>query len=261
MLKEITDFAEEISREAGSLLLSGFRSDTTEISYKSRTNLVTNMDRASEEFLFNAVNDRFPKHSIIAEEGSRKDTADNFTWYIDPLDATNNYAHGLPIFCVSIGIYSRELDRVAAGVIYDPLHDELFRAHHKGGAFLNGNPISVSGIDEMGISVLATGFPYEKEDPEKNNLKQFINVLPNVQGMRRMGSAAIDLAYVACGRLDGYWEPELQPWDMAAGAIIVEEAGGTVTAYNGRKFDPEIAEIIATNGKIHISLIDILASV
>jgi len=260
MLKKITQFAGEISRQAGALLLSGFRSDTTEVSYKSRTNLVTNMDRASEELLFKAVADKYPDHSIIAEEGSRKDTLGNFIWYIDPLDATNNYAHGIPVFCVSIGVYSKELARVVAGVIYDPVHDELFSAVSGEGAVLNGAPVSVSSTDDIGISVLATGFPYEKENPDKNNLKQFSAVLPSVQGMRRMGSAAIDLAYVACGRIDGYWEPELQPWDMAAGAVIVEEAGGTVTAYNGRVFDPEIAEIIATNGKIHIPLIDILSS-
>ncbi len=261
MLEKIRDFAVDISREAGALLLEGFRSASTEVSYKSRTNLVTNMDHASEEFLFKAVSEKFSRHTIIAEEGSRKESPGDFIWYIDPLDATNNYAHGIPVFCVSIGVFSRELDRVAAGVIYDPLHQELFSATYQGGAFLDGSRLSVSDTEEMGISLLATGFPYEKEDPAKNNLAQFSRVLPHVQGIRRMGSAAIDLAYVACGRLDGYWEPELQPWDMAAGAIIVEEAGGTVTAYNGRKFDPEIAEIIASNGKIHLSLIDTLASI
>ena len=257
-LSEIEAFGGDVARRAGDILMKGFRSEETIVSYKSRTNLVTNMDKASEEFLFSAIQERFPDHSIVAEEGSRKETTGDFIWYVDPLDATNNYAHGLPIFCVSLGIFSREMNCVVAGVRYDPFHDELFRATKGGGAFLNDTEISVSDVDDMGISVLATGFPYNKKDPEKNNLKQFSAVLPHVQGMRRMGSAAIDLAYCACGRIDGYWEPELCSWDMAAGSLIVEEAGGTVTSYNGGEFDPKIPEIVATNGKIHNSLIDII---
>jgi len=259
MLNQIIDFTKEIAAEAGKILLTGFRSKNIEISYKSRTDLVTNMDRKSEEYLYNMINKRFPVHSIIAEEGSRKDSSGDFIWYVDPLDATNNYAHGLPIFCVSIGIFSKEMDRVAAGVVYDPYHNELFSAVRGKGAYLNDKKINVSEINDLGISVLATGFPYDKENTEKNNIEQFNRFLPRIQGIRRMGSAAIDLVYVACGRLDGYWEPGLKSWDIAAGSLIVEEAGGIVTKYNNDKFDPEYPEIVASNGLIHEAVINILS--
>ena len=259
--QKIAGFAEEISKSAGKILLKGFRSETTKISYKSRTNLVTNIDRESEEFLFNSIRKKFPGHSIIAEEGSRSDAGGDLIWYIDPLDATNNYAHGIPFFCVSIGVFSREAGCVTAGVVHDPYHKETFKAVKGKGAFLNGKPIHVSSIDDIGISVLATGFPYDKENTEKNNLRQFNAILPNIQGIRRMGSAALDLSYIACGRIDGYWEPELYPWDMAAGSLIVEEGGGTVTKYNGSSFDPEYPEILASNGKIHDKMIGILKGV
>ncbi|MCP4134187.1 MAG: inositol monophosphatase [bacterium] len=261
MINEILDFTKIISREAGEILLKGFRSEETIVSYKSRTDLVTNMDRASEDFLYSKINSKFPDHTIIAEEGSRKETNGEFAWYVDPLDATNNYAHGIPFFCVSIGVYSKDSKKVVAGAVYDPYHDEMFSAATGTGAFLNGKKITVSGINDIGIAVLATGFPYTKEDPEKNNVKQFNRILPNIQGIRRIGSAALDLSYISCGRIDGYWEPYLQPWDMAAGSVIVEEAGGRVSKYNGDTFDPEYPQIIASNGKIHDTIITMLSEV
>ena len=259
--QKMAGFAEEISKSAGKILLKGFRLENTVISYKSRTNLVTNIDRESEEFLFNSIRKKFPDHRVIAEEGSRSDSGSGYLWYIDPLDATNNYAHGIPFFCVSIGVFSIEAGCVAAGVVHDPYHKETFTAVKGKGAFLNGKPVHVSSINDIGISVLATGFPYEKENAEKNNLKQFNAFLPKLQGIRRLGSAALDLCYVASGRIDGFWEPELYPWDTAAGSLIVEEAGGTVTRYNGTRFDPEYPEIVASNGKIHAEMIEILKSV
>jgi len=259
MLHDILSFADKTAREAGDILMGGFRSKDTIISYKSRTNLVTNMDRASEEYIVKKISGRFPDHAIIAEEGSRKETKGEFIWYVDPLDATNNYAHGLPIFCVSLGVYSRDMNCVVAGVVYDPFHDELFSAVKNNGAHLNGHSIHVSAIDDIGIAVLATGFPYEKENPEKNNLRQFNRILPHIQGIRRMGSAAIDLSYVACGRLDGYWESELCSWDMAAGSLIVQEAGGSVTRYDGSAADPEFPQIVASNGLIHEKILEFLA--
>ncbi len=258
MMKEICDFACGIAREAGKILMRGFRSADTVISYKSRTDLVTNIDRESEEFLYNEVRRRYPDHTVIAEEGSRSDSGGGFTWYIDPLDATNNYAHGIPFFCVSIGVFSRDAGKVTAGVIYDPVHDEMFSAWSGGGAYLNGSPIRVSAVDDIGISLVATGFPYDRTNPERNNISKFSAVSPMVQGVRRIGSAAMDLCYTACGRFEGYWEPELKPWDMAAGSVIVEEAGGRVSRYDGSPFLPEHPEILATNGLIHEEMMNAL---
>lgn len=257
-MKELTDFACQIAFEAGKILLKGFRDENTVISYKSRTDLVTNKDRESEEFLFGEVRKRYPGHTIVAEEGSRCDSGGDLAWFMDPLDATNNFAHGIPFFCVSIGVFSRSAGRVVAGAVYDPVHGEMFSAWQDGGAFCNGMPIRVSAIGDLGISLLATGFPYDRQNPEKNNIDQFGRMSPAVQGIRRLGSAALDLCYTACGRFDGYWEPELKPWDMAAGAVIVEEAGGRVTRYDGGPFHPEYPEIVASNGLIHGGMLAVL---
>lgn len=257
-LNEIAGFTEEISRSAGDILLKGFRSKSTTISYKSRTNLVTNIDRESELYLYNCIGERYPDHAIIAEEGSRREIEGEYIWYVDPLDATNNYAHGIPFFCISIGIFSRKINKVIVGIVYDPYHREVFKGIRGEGAYLNGDRIHVSSTSDIGISILATGFPYNKTDRKSNNLQQFNAFLPCVQGIRRIGSAALDLSYVACGRIDGYWEPGLYPWDMAAGSLIVEEAGGIVTRYNSEPFDPEYPEILASNGEVHEDMIDIL---
>ena len=253
------DFAREISKEAGVLLLRGFRSGSTVISHKSRTELVTDADRASEDLLVARISKQFPTHAIIAEEGSRKDASGGFIWYVDPLDGTNNFAHGLPFFCVSIGVFSNELRQVVAGVVYNPFMNEMFTAVRGKGAFMNETPIHVSTLDDIGDSLVATGFPYDKAVSENNNLKEFNRIITRIQGIRRMGSAAIDLCYVACGRLDGYWEGKLKSWDMAAGSLIVEEAGGKVTRYDGGMFHPEFPEIAATNGKIHNQLLALLS--
>lgn len=259
MHEAIAVFAREISLEAGTIILRGFRSDRTVVSYKSRTDLVTDCDKASEAHLVARIGERFPDHAIIAEEGSRKDAAGGYVWYVDPLDGTNNFAHGLPFFCVSIGVFSSELKQVIAGVVYNPFLDEMFTAVRGGGAFLNGAPIQVSSIGDIGISLVATGFPYDKAVSENNNLKEFNRIILRIQGIRRMGSAAMDLSYVACGRLDGYWEGKLNSWDMAAGSLIVEEAGGRVTCYDGGPFHPERPEIAASNGRIHHQLIQLLS--
>lgn len=256
--EELTEFAIELCRSAGAILLSGFRSKSTKISYKSRTDMVTNIDRESEDFIVSEIKRVFPDHSIVAEEGNRKDSCGGFTWYIDPLDATNNYAHGIPFFCVSIGVYSLEEKCVVSGAVYDPLHDEMFHSFYKGGSFCNGEKIHVSNTSDIGIALLATGFPYAKEDMEKNNLKQLNVFLPKIQCIRRLGSAALDLCFLAAGRIDGYWEPMLHPWDTAAGSLIVTEAGGRVTRYNGEPFNPEFPEILASNGILHDRMIGII---
>jgi myo-inositol-1(or 4)-monophosphatase len=165
-----------------------------------------------------------------------------------------------PIFCVSIGVYNANDNSPFCGVVYDPLHDELFSAQRNLGGFLNDEPIKVSTTDDLGYSMLATGFPYDKENSEINNVDKFQRFLPKLQGIRRLGSAAIDLCYVACGRLDGYWEGELCKWDTAAGSLIVEEAGGTATHYNGKTYTLDQKDIVASNDKIHKAMIDILNS-
>lgn len=257
-LDECLGFMKSIARGAAEILLRGFRASSTVISYKSHTDLVTNIDHASEEYLFNKIHTHYASHSIVAEEGSRSDSGGEYLWYVDPLDGTNNFAHGIPLFSVSLALCSRNPRRVLAGVVYDAFHDELFSARRGGGAFLNDAPIRVSEISDISLSMLATGFPYDKASSEKNNLCEFTRLVPRIQGIRRLGSAAIDLCYVACGRLDGFWEPKLKPWDSSGGSIIVEEAGGSVSTYDGSDYDPEYPEILATNGQIHQAMIAIL---
>jgi myo-inositol-1(or 4)-monophosphatase len=259
MIETIESFAREIAMEAGGILLRGFRSDDTVVSYKSRTNLVTNMDRASEEFLFSSIARRFPDHSIVAEEGSEKEASGDYLWYVDPLDGTNNYAHGIAQFCVSIGVFSRKNRRIVAGVVFDPCHDEMFTAVSGRGAFLNGKGIGVSTTEELGYSILATGFPYDKDVNEDNNLREFARIVPRLQGIRRMGAAALDLAAVACGRIEGYWERGIKSWDVAAGSLLVQEAGGTVTGYRGEPLELDGSRIVASNGPIHRQLLELLA--
>ncbi len=256
--EELSQFAVKLCRSAGAILMSGFRSESTTISYKSRTDIVTNIDRESEEFIVSEIRKAFPEHSIVAEEGTSRDSGGEFIWYVDPLDATNNYAHGIPFFCVSIGVYLPEERRVISGAVYDPIHDEMFHAFYGGGAYCNGERIMVSGTRDIGIALLATGFPYAKEDMERNNLRQLNAFLPRIQCIRRLGSAALDLCYLASGRIDGYWEPMLHPWDTAAGSLIVTEAGGKVTRYNNEYFDPEYPEILASNGILHDRMIEIM---
>ena len=225
---------------------------------KAEKNIVTNIDRESEEFIVAQLKKFFPSHAVIAEEGSGCDTESDYLWYVDPLDATNNFAHGVPHFCVSIGLFSRSLNKTVLGVIYEPTRKELYYAHAHGGAFLNTKPIHVSSADEISMSLLATGFPYEKENSRTNNLPELNRILPESQCVRRFGSAALDLCYVASGRFEGYWEPALHPWDVCAGSIIVQEAGGKVTAYDGTPFHPEDKQILATNGHIHQQMVQLL---
>ncbi len=254
----ILSAAIEIARSAGKILLKGFRSSSQEVSYKSRTDLVTNFDIESEKFIVGEISKRFPKHSIVAEEGSDKSGQEEFRWYIDPLDATNNFAHGIPFFCVSIGVFQVDENSMYCGAVYDPVHHEMFHALKDGGARLNDEVIHVSSNGDLGTSLLATGFPYCKDDMERNNLREFNRFLPNVQGVRRLGSAALDLCNLATGRIDGYWEPMLKPWDVAAGSLIVQEAGGVVSKFDGSEFDPEYPEILASNGKLHDTMKSIL---
>ncbi len=256
-LEECRIFTEKVARDAGPILMGSFRSSNISVSMKSASDLVTNADRESEEYLVNRIRSRYPDHTIVAEEGSRIEGPKEYIWFLDPLDGTNNFAHGIPVFSLSLALYSRKTGKVMVGVVYDPVHHELFSAARGTGAFLNSREVTVSSTVTLENSILATGFPYDKKSND-NNIMEFSRLVPLTRGIRRMGSAAIDLCYVAAGRFDGYWESQIKAWDVAAGSLIVEEAGGRVSTYNGGDFQPEFPQILASNGRIHESLIDIL---
>jgi myo-inositol-1(or 4)-monophosphatase len=244
-LKQITTWA----LGAGKILKDGFGLEHR-VTHKSAIDLVTEMDHQSEEFLLGEIQANFPAHSILSEEsGAHPGDADH-QWYVDPLDGTINYAHAVPIFTVSIA-YS-EHGQLTFAVVYDPMLGEVFAAERGRGAFLNGQPMHVSLTSELIKSLLVTGFPYDVRTAAGNNLDHFAHFVKRTQGVRRLGSAALDLAYVAAGRFDGYWELGIKPWDIAAGALLVEQAGGTVTDLAGGKdyFTPPYA-LIAANPILH----------
>ena len=248
-LKRIKKTAIKAAKASGKYILEHV-DKIKEVSRKGGafTNLVTDVDKASEEMIIDAIKKDFPDHSIIAEESGEETREEEFKWIIDPLDGTTNYSHGFPFFCVSIGIeYKGE---VAIGVVYDPSRDELFEAQKSAGSFLNGKAIRVSKKKKLEESLLATGFAYNVEG-KLANIKNFENMLKYAQAIRRAGSAAIDLCYVACGRLDGFWEFGLSPWDTAAGQLIVSEAGGKVTKVDYKEFDVYDKQILASNGFVH----------
>jgi myo-inositol-1(or 4)-monophosphatase len=220
-------------------------------------NLVTEIDKKSEELIIKIISSHYPSHDILAEEsGNDKGKPSEYRWIIDPLDGTTNFTHGLPIFCVSIGVeYKGEM---IAGVIYDPNTDELFTSEKGSGAFLNGKRIHVSLVDYIGRSILVTGFPYNIIENPDHAVEHFVNFLMKAQAVRRLGSAALDLAYLASGRFDGFWEVALQPWDMAAGVLILHEAGGVITNFSGAKFNLYEKQLLASNGTIHNQMLDVI---
>jgi myo-inositol-1(or 4)-monophosphatase len=243
---------EPIAREAGALLMSYFDRHI-KIEYKGDVDLVTAADRASEKLIAERLHARWPQHGIVGEEGTRTDTGAEFRWYVDPLDGTTNFAHGYPVFCVSIALARRD-DELEVGVLFDPTRDELFAAERGHGATLNGNPIRVSKTARLAESILGTGFPSNKR--HKNpNIYFYQQITLRSHGVRRAGSAALDLANVAAGRYDGFWEFNLNPWDTAAGVLIVREAGGKVTRFDGTPFRLDSREVLATNGLIHDEVI------
>jgi myo-inositol-1(or 4)-monophosphatase len=239
---------EPIAREAGALLMSYFDRNI-KIEYKGDVDLVTVADRASEYLIVERLQARWPQHGIVGEEGTRSDTSADYRWFVDPLDGTTNFAHGYPVFCVSIAL-ARKDDQLEAGVLYDPTRDELFAAERGQRATLNGEPIHVSNTAHLAESILGTGFPSNKR--HKNpNIHFYQQITLRSHGVRRAGSAALDLANVAAGRYDGFWEFNLNPWDTAAGVLIVQEAGGKVTCFDGTPFRLDSREVLATNGLIH----------
>ena len=239
------------AREAGDLLLDRL-GRVTGIEKKGAVDLVTEADTASERLLVLRLAAALPGASILAEEGQGFTADANRRWIVDPLDGTTNFAHGYPVFCVSLAL---EVDGVLVlGVIFDPTRNECFTALRGEGAFLDGKPIQVSATAELGDALLVTGFPYDVRTSERDNLAAFGYFLKRARAVRRDGSAALDLAYVACGRFDGFWEEKLAPWDMAAGALLVMEAGGEVSGYLGGPVDLHAGNLVASNRRIHSAL-------
>ncbi len=241
----------EIAREAGALLMTYFVR-RVKVEYKGDVDLVTEADRASEALIVDRIQARWPRHRIMAEEGTRAESSSDYLWYVDPLDGTTNFAHGFPVFCVSLAVEHKG-ERVA-GVIHDPTRDELFSAEKGSGAWLNQRRIHVSTVAKLAESLVATGFPSHKR--HKNpNIHFYHQITLRTHGVRRAGSAALDLACVASGRFDGFWEFNLNPWDTAAGVLLVEEAGGKVTDFSGGSFKIESREVMASNSLLHADLL------
>jgi myo-inositol-1(or 4)-monophosphatase len=252
---EFADVAEGIAREAGALLRE-FYAKGVATEYKGDVDLVTEADRASEKLIVSRLEGAFPSHGIYGEEGTRSGLESEYRWYVDPLDGTTNFAHGFPAFCVILGLERRQkglaLDadgEIVAGVIYDPLRDEMFVAEKGQGAWLNGRRVHVSKIARLQESLTGTGFPSKKRH-DSPNVHFYQEVTLRSHGVRRAGSAGLDLAYVACGRLDGFWEFNLNPWDTSAGVLLVREAGGMVTHFDGVPFTLDSREVLATNGLV-----------
>jgi myo-inositol-1(or 4)-monophosphatase len=241
----------DIAREAGALLMPYFRRRVT-VEYKGEADLVTEADRNSEALIRKRINALWPDHDVLGEEEGLVDTGSEYRWYVDPLDGTTNFAHSFPMFCVSLGLEHK--GQRIAGVVYDPTRDELFAAEKGSGAFLNGEPIRVSKIAKLKEALVATGFPSQKR--HKNpNIHFYHQITLLTHGIRRAGSAALDLCYVAAGRLEGFWEFNLNPWDTAAGVLMVGEAGGRVSGFDGSPFQINSNETLASNGLIHEQLL------
>jgi myo-inositol-1(or 4)-monophosphatase len=254
-MSDFLDAAIEIAREAGQVLLAHRGVD---FELKGAYDLVTAADRASEQLVVKRLRERFPKHGIVAEEGGRAEMQADLRWYVDPLDGTTNFAHGFPMWNVTLALAQR--DEVIAGVVYDPLNRELFTAERGAGARLNGAPIHVSKARVLNDALLSTGFPSRKRH-QNVNIHFYYQTAMLTHGVRRGGSAAIDLAYTACGRLEAFWEFGLNPWDMAAGVLLVEEAGGKVSGMRGEPFDLRGRYVLADNSLVHNELLELFEEI
>jgi myo-inositol-1(or 4)-monophosphatase len=246
-MESYLDTAVEIARQAGALLAQLFE-QPLEISYKRPSDLVTDADRRSEALIVDRLRSYFPEHAIVGEEGGGQKTGSDYCWYVDPLDGTTNFAHGFPVFSVSLGLAHR--GEIIAGVVHDPAREELFSAERGAGACLNGKRLRVSKVASLSESLLATGFPPSAQDNELN-MQLFSRLTKLSHGIRRAGSAALDLCSVAAGRLEGFWELKLNPWDKAAGSLVVTEAGGRVSDLQGGPFKLLGDEIVTSNGLVH----------
>jgi myo-inositol-1(or 4)-monophosphatase len=258
----VLSFAIQTARDAGAILTDRL-GRALQVSNKGDIDLVTEADIASEKLIIERIKSHYPRHAILAEESGDIDGIDqvsgksDWKWIIDPLDGTTNYAHGYPCFCVSIALESAGTIELA--VIYDPMRDELFAAERGQGATLNGRPIRVSTVDNLNSAMLCTGFPYNvRERP--NFERDFANFTMEAQAVRRDGSAAIDLAYISCGRFDGFWEDGLKAWDIAAGVLLIQEAGGRVSDFDGGALDIYTPKVLASNGLVHDAMMTVLGT-
>jgi myo-inositol-1(or 4)-monophosphatase len=256
----LLNFAIQTARDAGGILIDRL-GRALQVSNKGDIDLVTEADVASEQLIIERIRSHYPRHAILAEESGMSPASleisgeSDWRWIIDPLDGTTNYAHGYPCFCVSIAV--ERAGQIEIGVIYDPMRDELFAAERGQGATLNERSVGVSAVEELNNAMLCTGFPYNvRERPDFS--RDFTNFTMHAQAVRRDGSAALDLAYVACGRFDGFWEDGLNAWDVAAGVLLIEEAGGRITDYEGRPLDIYTPKVLASNGLVHDSMMRVL---
>jgi myo-inositol-1(or 4)-monophosphatase len=254
----LLDFAIQAARDAGRILSERY-GRAIQITNKGVIDLVTESDLAAERLIVERIRSYYPRHAILAEEGGEVETVGaqsaEYKWIIDPLDGTTNYAHGYPVFCVSIAL--ERAGEVVVGVVYDPLRDELFAAERGEGATLNGRRIRVSETDDLNRALVCTGFPYDVRE-RSEFIRHFANFIMHAQSVRRDGSAALDLAYVACGRFDAFWEEGLRPWDVAAGVLLIEESGGRVSRYDDSPFDIYTPPIAASNGLLHQDVLRVL---
>ena len=251
--------AQNAAHQAGALLKDNWlKAKTIEVK-TDIVDLVTNVDKASDALITHLLRTQVPTHQIIAEESAISGQPSDYRWYIDPIDGTTNFAHSFPHFAVSIALAHKS--QMIVGVVYDPLRDELFCATHRNGALLNGRPIHVSQATTLEQSLVLTGFPYDRRKRSEYYLKFYQAFMMRTQGVRRVGSAALDLCYVASGRADAFWEWRLHPWDTAAGSLIVEEAGGKMSDFFGKPFDITGEQTLASNGLLHPEMVDILQEV
>lgn len=247
-MTRITEFAKTLAVKAGKLVKGGFNQHLN-VQYKGRINPVTQIDLASEKLITQSIAKRFPDHAILAEEGSDSRGKSDYIWIVDPLDGTVNFAHGFPVYCISIGL--QHLGETIAGAVYDPERNELFWAQKGKGAWLNKVRIHVSKETRLDRALLATGFAYDIGSSKKNNLGYFARMAKKAQGIRRPGSAAIDLCWLAAGRIDGFWELKLCPWDTAAASLIVTEAGGQLSRVDGSTYSIFEPDLLASNTRLH----------
>jgi myo-inositol-1(or 4)-monophosphatase len=248
--------AERLAREAGAILCEGYSGRAIAFEHKGEIDLVTEFDRRSEALIIGGLREAFPDHAFDAEESGRSSHRAEYEWLVDPLDGTTNFAHAFPVFAVSLALARR--GQLLVGVVYDPLRDELFAAEAGHGAALNGHPLHVSARADLGQAFLATGFPYDVRTNPHNNFAEFRQFHLRALAVRRAGAAALDCAYVAAGRLDGYWEFHIKPWDVGAGALIAREAGGRATTADGAENFLGVPSIVASNGLIHDQMLRVL---
>lgn len=246
----------EIAKEAGTFLKEN-EGRISEIKEKgSFTNLVTDIDKGSEAMIKEFIQKNFPDHGILAEESGASSPTSEYRWIIDPLDGTTNFTHAFPVYCVSIALERK--GELIAGAVYDPNFKELFSAEKGGGAYLNGKKLQVTSTDKLEKAMLATGFPYDVKNNPFNCVQHFEEFLVKAQAVRRLGSAALDSCYVACGRLDGFWEVNLHPWDTAAAVLITAEAGGKVTGFDGGNYSIYQRDIVLSNGMLHDEMLEVI---